>query len=193
MAAFSYISKFLLNVRDNAKTGFKSELTLFFRDEKGAVEPHAELLSTALAVIGFVVLAALLSHTYQGYEARSFALENYETASVLAQTIAEAPALFSQNPNVLSASALDKLSGRTGAKEREKFFATFSENYRFFVEVRTEDRKWHWKIVPNDLEPDFFIESKEKVASSVPVVIEINPAQAVPGTLSVILYKTAWI
>ena len=61
------------------------------------------------------------------------------------------------------------------------------------VEVRTEDGKWHWKIMPDDLDPDFLIEAKEKIASSVPVVIEINPAQAVPGTLSVILYKTAWI
>ena len=94
MAVFSYISKFLLNVRANVKTEFKTGLTLFCRNEKGAVEPHAELLSTALAVIGFVVLAALLSHTYQGYEARSFALENYETASVLAQNHCREPLLF---------------------------------------------------------------------------------------------------
>jgi len=193
LAACSHISKFLLNVRDNVKTDFKTELTLFCRNEKGAVEPHAELLSTALAVIGFVVLAALLSHTYQGYEARSFALENYETASMLAQNIAETPALLSQNPNVLSAPALDKLAGRAGVKEREKFFATFSENYRFLVEVRTGDGKWHWKIVPDDLDPDYLIGAKEMVASSVPVVIEVNPAQAVPGTLTLVLYKTTWI
>jgi hypothetical protein len=35
------------------------------------------------AVIGFIVLAALLSQAYLGYEDRSFALENYESASLL--------------------------------------------------------------------------------------------------------------
>lgn len=193
MAAFSYISKFLLNIGTKAKIEFKTRLTVFCRNEKGAVEPHAELLSTALAVIGFVILAALLSHTYQGYETRSFALENYETASMLAQTIAEAPALLSQNPNVLSAPALDKLSGRAGVKEREKFFSSFSENYRFLVEVHTGDGKWNWKIVPDDLDPNFLIGDKQEIASSVPVIIEVNPAQAVPGTLKVVLYKTTWI
>ena len=60
-----------------------------FRDERGVLEPHAELLSTALAVIGFVVFAAILSQTYLGYEDRSFALENYESASLLAKPLQE--------------------------------------------------------------------------------------------------------
>ena len=67
-----------------------------FRDERGVLEPHADLLSVALAVIGFMVFAALMSQTYLGYEDRSFALENYESASLLAESLAEAPALESR-------------------------------------------------------------------------------------------------
>lgn len=163
-----------------------------FRDESGVLEPQADLLSTALAVIGFVVLAAIMSQAYLGYENRSFALENYESASLLAETLEAAPALKAENSNLLSATALDKLSGPEGIKERKRFFAAFSGNYLFLVEIRTGDGSWQWRIKPDNAGPDFFTEGREKVAASVPVVIELNPAESVPGTLTVVLYKTAW-
>lgn len=163
-----------------------------FRDERGVLEPQADLLSTALAVIGFVVLAAIMSQAYLGYEDRSFALENYESASLLAETLAANPALKAESSNLLSAAALDKLSGSSGIKDRERFFASFSGNYLFLIEIRTGDGRWQWRIEPDSAEPDSFIEGREKVAASVPVVIELNPAESVPGTLTVVLYKTAW-
>lgn len=172
----------------SVKTTCKS----MFRDERGVLEPQADILSTALAVIGFVVFAAIMSHAYLGYEARSFALENYESASLLAETLESSPALKAESSNLISASSLDKLSGPSGIKEREKFFASFSGNYLFLVEVRTWDGKWQWKIVPDNSESDSFIEGREKIAASMPVVIELNPAESVPGTLTVVLYKTLW-
>lgn len=172
----------------SVKTTCKS----IFRDERGVLEPQADILSTALAVIGFVVFAAIMSHAYLGYEARSFALENYESASLLAETLESSPALKAESSNLISASSLDKLSGPSGAKEREKLFASFSGNYLFLVEVQTLDGKWHWTIVPDNFESDFFIEGREKIAASMPVVIELNPAESVPGTLTVVLYKTLW-
>jgi hypothetical protein len=167
-------------------------LKLMYRDERGVLEPQSDILSTALAVIGFVVLAALLSQAYLGYEDRSFALENYESASLLANTLAAAPDLRSESSGMLSAASLDKLSGPGGINEREKLFAAFSGNYRFFIEIRTQDELWDWRIEPVNVEPDSFAEGREKVAASVPVVIELNPAKSVSGTLTVVLYKTAW-
>jgi len=163
-----------------------------FRDERGVLEPHADLLSVALAVIGFMVLAALMSQTYLGYEDRSFALENYESASLLAKNLAEAPVLKAETSSLLSAAALDELSGPEGIRERERFFAAFSGNYLFLVEIRTGDGQWHWRIEPDNAEPESLMEGREKVAASVPVVIELNPAESVPGILTVVLYKTAW-
>ena len=174
------------------KFGKKSDISIL-RDERGVLEPHSDLLATALAVIGFVVLAALLSRAYMGYEDRSFALENYESASLLAGTLAEAPALRAESPGMLSASALDKLSGPGGQDERIKFFAAFSGNYPFLVEIRTGDGRWQWLIDPEIVEPGYPMKKQEKVAASVPVVIELNPAESVPGTLTVVLYKTPWM
>jgi hypothetical protein len=162
------------------------------KDERGVLEPQSDILSIALAVIGFIILAALLSQAYLGYEDRSFALENYESASLLADTLAAAPALKQESSNMLSAASLDKISGPEGIKVREKLFAAFSGNYLFLIEIRTENELCQWRIEPVNVEPDSFSEGREKVAASVPVVIELNPAESVPGTLTVVLYKTAW-
>ncbi|MCC4770243.1 hypothetical protein FXV91_08555 [Methanosarcina sp. DH2] len=162
-------------------------------DERGALEPHSDLVATALAVIGFVVFAALLSRAYMGYEDRSFALENYESASLLAGTIAEAPDLRAENPGKLSAPALDKLSDPYSRDERITFFAPFSGNYPFLVEIRTGDGRWQWLIEPDLVEPGYLMGKQEQVAASVPVVIELNAAESVPGTLTVVLYNTPWV
>ncbi len=167
--------------------------TGLFWNESGVLEPQADLLSTALAVIGFVVFAALLSQGYLGYEDRSFALEHYESASLLAESLAGAPILRAENPDLLSAETLDGLSGSGGEVERERLFAAFSGNYVFLIEVRTLDGKWKWEIIPDDRDPVFFLEETDRIAASIPVVIELNPAESVPGTLTVVLYQPGWV
>jgi hypothetical protein len=186
--AFLFINNWLAGMRSFVKKPDGS----IIQDERGVLEPHSDLIATALAVIGFVVLAALLSKAYMGYEDRSFAIENYEVASLLAETVAEEPVLNGENPGVLSASALDRLSGLEESDERNKFFAEFSGNYIFLVEVRTEDGRWKWVIEPEIVEPGYLIGIQEKVAASVPVVIELSPAEVVPGTLTVVFYKSPW-
>lgn len=170
----------------------KKVCALMLKDECGILEPHTDLLSVALAVIGFMVFTALMSQTYLGYEDRSFALENYETASLIAENLADDPALEAENSGLLSAASLDTFSGPDGSSERARLFASFSGNYRFLVEVRTGNGQWHWRIEPDNAETDTFADGLEKVAASVPVVIELNPAESVPGTLTVVIYKTEW-
>lgn len=170
----------------------KKTCVSMFSDERGVLEPHADLLSVALAVTGFMVFAALMSQTYFGYEDRSFALENYETASLLAESLADDPTFEAGGSGLLSAAALDTLSGPDGVSERRRLFAAFSGNYRFLVEIRAGNGQWHWQIMPDNAEPEAFSEDREKVAASVPVVIELNPAQSVPGTLNVVIYKAEW-
>lgn len=187
------MSSFISNRLVVVKKFVRKVGTSILQNEKGILEPHSDLIATALAIIGFVVLAALLSRAYVGYDDSSFALENYESASILAGTLAESPDLKAENPGMLSASALDKLSGPEGHDERKKFFAAFSGNYPFMVEVRTEDGRWQWLIEPELVEPGYLMGKQEKVAASVPVVIELSPTESVPGTLTVVLYSTPWM
>lgn len=201
LAACLFISSFpknrFRNLSARSRAGalikpVKQKCVLMIRDERGVLEPHADMLSVALAVIGFMVFAALMSQTYFGYEDRSFALENYESASLLAVSLADDPILRTESSGLLSAAALDILSGPEGANERARLFAAFSGNSRFLVEIRTGDGQWRWRILPDNVEPEAFADGREKVAASLPVVIQLNPAQSVQGILTVVVYKTAW-
>ncbi len=183
---------FALDRLKNVIKPAKKMCVLMFRDEQGMLEPHADLLSVALAVTGFMIFAALMSQTYFGYEDRSFALENYETVSLLAESLADDPIFEAGSSGLLSAATLDTLSGPEGVSERRRLFAAFSGNYRFLVEIKAGNDQLRWRIMPDNVEPEAFSEDREKVAASVPVVIELNPAQSVSGTLTVVIYKAEW-
>lgn len=192
MTVSSFINNRVCSMFDDVIELIRKTFKLMYCDESGILEPQSDILSTALAVIGFTVLAALMSQAYLGYEDRSFSLENYESASLLADSIARAPALRAGSSNLLSAESLDKLSGPGGLKDREKLFAAFSGNYQFYIEIKTQDELWNWRVEPVNVGSDFFSEGREKIAVSVPVVIELNPAKSVPGTLKVVLLKADW-
>ncbi|WP_054865171.1 hypothetical protein [Methanosarcina barkeri] len=108
------------------------------RDEHGVLEPHTDLLSVALAVIGFMVFAALMSQTYLGYEDRSFALENYETASLIAENLADDPVLGAESSGLLSAASLDTLSGRMGLMKEQRFLQLFPGITSFWLKSEQE-------------------------------------------------------
>lgn len=187
------ISSFINNWLESVRNFVKKPADSILRDEQGVLEPHSDLVATALAVIGFVVLAVLLSKVYTGYEGCSFSLEKYESASLLASNVAGSPVLKADNPGALSASALDRLSGSEGHDERKKFFASFSGNDPFMVEVRTDNGQCQWVIEPESAESGYLMGKQTKVAASVPVVIELNSAETFPGTLTVVIYETSWI
>ncbi|MDI3539110.1 MAG: hypothetical protein PWQ52_233, partial [Methanolobus sp.] len=63
----------------------------FTSDEKAFMEPHNDIISTAMVVIGFVIFAALISKTYFAYDDNSLALENYRQAALIASDIAAYP------------------------------------------------------------------------------------------------------
>ncbi|MDD3042247.1 MAG: hypothetical protein PHW56_04790, partial [Methanosarcinaceae archaeon] len=198
----------------------RPHLSDLMKNEKAFLEPQTDLLAVGLAVIGFVVFAAILSRTYLAYEEHSFALENYESATLLAENLAGNRAFLAkgsgdngvgagvkkseergEGSGLFSAAALDELASPSGQKAREKLFSGFSGNYVFFVEVRTENGKWEWKIepeVPAAQKAWFFSttgfpDSGDRVAASVPVAIELSPAETVRGTLTVYLYDTGWV
>jgi hypothetical protein len=129
----SFISNQISSTLETTSEFVMTTFKLMYKDERGVLEPQSDILSTALAVMGFVVFAVILSQAYLGYEDRSFALENYESASLLANTLAAAPDLRQESSNTLSAFSLDKLSGPEGIKQREKIFAAFSGNYLFYI------------------------------------------------------------
>ncbi|MBN2110371.1 MAG: hypothetical protein JW705_04700 [Methanosarcinaceae archaeon] len=163
----------------------------FINDDDAFMEPHNDIISTALVVIGFVVFAAIVSEAYLTFDENSFALDNYRQASMIAKDIAEYPGIQGSRTDLISAEALDMIS--VPAKDREMhemFFHRFSGNVDFYVEINTNDKEHQWMIRrdrSNDPERDI-------IAASVPVVIELGSgACCVPGTLTVRIWKNRWI
>ena len=165
-------------------------MSLFISDERGLLEPQNDLFATALLVIGFVVFAAIMSKAYLTYDEHSFALENYEEASRIAQAIASDELLHTTRSGIISASVLDRIN--TPASDgtvRDMLFSSFSGNFEFSVEVVTDDEKHQWTI---EQRPTGTAKG-DVIAASVPVVIELNPAESVAGTLTVKMKKRGWI
>ncbi|WP_445476266.1 hypothetical protein ACT9XH_06075 [Methanococcoides methylutens] len=160
-------------------------MCLFINDEQAILEPHNDILATALVVIGFVIFAAVMSNAYLTYDEQSHSIENYEEASRIAESIASWDELQGTRPDILSADTLEDISYPVSDIDKhDLFFARFSTNNEFSAEVRTDDGKHHWSIHKSQTEA-----SGNVIAASIPVIIEINPAQYTSGTLTVRLWK----
>lgn len=165
-------------------------MSLFISDERGVLEPQNDLFATALLVIGFVVFAAIMSKAYITYDEHSFALENYEEASRIAQAVASDELLHTTRPGIISASVLDRISTPASDETiREMLFSSFSGNFEFTVEIVTDDKNHKWTIKQR---PTGAVNG-DVIAASVPVVIELNPVESVAGTLTVKMRKRGWI
>ena len=165
-------------------------MSLFINDERGLLEPQNDLFATALLVIGFVVFAAIMSKAYITYDEHSFALENYEEASRIAQAVSSDELLHTTRSGIISASVLDRINTPASDETmRDMLFSGFSGNFEFSVEVVTDDGKYRWTI---EQRPTGTADG-DVIAASVPVVIELNPAESVAGTLTVKMKKRGWI
>ncbi|MDK2833300.1 MAG: hypothetical protein PWR29_1812 [Methanolobus sp.] len=163
----------------------------FTSDEKAFMEPHNDIISTAMVVIGFVIFAALISKTYFAYDDNSLALENYRQAALIASDIAAYPPIQGSRQDLISADALDAISIPAADREMHtEFFRRFSANLDFTVEIRTDDGSHMWMIDRHETPSS----DNDIIAASVPVVIELgNNALCVPGTVTVRLRKNRWI
>ena len=163
-------------------------ISLFINDERGLLEPQNDLFATALLVIGFVVFAAIMSKAYLTYDENSFALENYEEVSRIAQAIASDELLLTTNSRLISASVLDRINTPASDETmRDMLFSGFSGNFEFSVDIVSDDGKHQWTIEQTSTA------NGDVISASVPVVIELNPAESIAGTLTVKMKKRGWI
>lgn len=166
-------------------------ISSFISDDTAFMEPHNDIISTSLVVIGFVVFAAILSSTYFAFDNNSYALDNYKHASLLANNIAGYQEIQGSRIDLISAEELDVLSSPVKDENKHRmFFQRFSGNMDFSVDISTNDGKFRWTIDRYENSPT----KNEIIAASVPVVIELGSnANCAPGTLTVCVRKNKWI
>ncbi|AEH61252.1 conserved hypothetical protein [Methanosalsum zhilinae DSM 4017] len=162
-------------------------ICFFINDEKGLLEPQNDIMATAMLVVGFVVFAAIMSEAYIVYDHNSHALENYEDASRIAESLASSDLLYDNENGVISADALDHLCNpEKGKYSKQILFSSLSAGFTYTVEVYTQCNEHRW-ILKESENMKYF--SNEVIAASVPVVIEINPVESVPGVLCVRIWN----
>jgi hypothetical protein len=105
---------------------------LFISDERAILEPHNDIIATALAVIGFVIFATVMSKAYLTYDEQSSSIENYEEASRIAESVASWKELRGSRPDIISAKELDLIAEPiTDAEMHKRFFGKFTSNNHF--------------------------------------------------------------
>ncbi|WP_406659640.1 hypothetical protein V7O66_07250 [Methanolobus sp. ZRKC3] len=166
-------------------------ISSFTNDDRAFIEPHNDIISTALVVIGFVIFTAIVSSTYIAFDENSYALENYRHAALIANDIVGYKEIQGSRIDVISADELDEIA--TPIRDDKKhimFFQRYSGNIDFSVDVSTNDAQYHWTIDRYEGNSS----QKDIIAASAPVVIELgNNARCVPGTLTVKVRKNKWI
>ncbi|MCD4808154.1 MAG: hypothetical protein K8R13_11445 [Methanococcoides sp.] len=163
-------------------------LCLFISDERAILEPHNDIIATALVVIGFVIFAAVMSKAYLTYDEQSSSIENYEEASRIAESVASWEELRGSRPDIISAKELDLIAEPiTDAEMHKRFFGKFTSNNHFSVDIRTDDGKYHWEIKKEE-----YPETGNLIAASIPIIIETTPAQHITGTVTVRTWGHQW-
>ena len=158
---------------------------LFIRDDKAILEPHNDMLATAIVVIGLVIFMALVAKAYIIHDEQTHSLENYEEASLIAEKLVLLEQLQGTRPNTMSALSLDRItSSSSDHNAKEILYSGFSSNNDFTIEVRTNDGRYEWHISKEESSYP-----KEVIAASVPVTIETETLQYYPGTLTVKITK----
>lgn len=163
-------------------------LYLFINDERAILEPHNDIIATALVVIGFVVFAAVMSKAYITYDEQSSSIENFEEASRIAESIAAWDEIRGSRPDIISAQRIDLISEPVSdAEMHARFFGKFTANSRFSVEIRTDDGRYSWEIREGQEQARGNI-----IAASVPIIIETTPTNHILGTLTVKTWQDGW-
>ncbi|MCD4703463.1 MAG: hypothetical protein K8R64_04095 [Methanosarcinaceae archaeon] len=158
----------------------------FINDDRGVLEPHNDILATALMIIGFVVLAAILAQTYLTYDDNSMVLRNYEEATRIAENIASFDEIQAAGPDRISAQALDTISYPISDSEaHRRFFARYADGLDLSVHITTDDGHHQWTIERYSTHTL----GNNVIAASVPVVIELSPAEFASGTIRVSIQK----
>ncbi len=157
-------------------------MSSFTSDDRGVMEPYADLPSMALAVVGFIIFIALVAQAYTAYQQKAFMAEHYQDAANLADKLSKDSALLSgSRTDVIGASEIEKISGSP-----QELFRKYGSYYNFMFKVEAHQAGREYStVIKNPNVP----ESKIGVSASVPVTVKLNEVQEVPGALTVRVWK----
>ncbi len=158
-------------------------MSSFISDERGVIEPYADLSAMALAVVGFIIFIGIVAQAYTAYQQKAFIAEHYQDASALSEKLSRDSALTnSARPDIIDAGKVEEIKDDPH-ELLEKYGAYY--NFMFKVEANSADRPYSTII----MDPRITTGSKIGISASIPVTVKINEVQELPGMLTVKIWR----
>jgi hypothetical protein len=156
-------------------------ISSFIKDEKGIIEPYSELPAMALAVVGFIVFMAVLAQAHTTYQEKTFIAGHFQDASNLAKKLGKDSSLTGTRPGIIDSGKLEALKN-----DPDEIIKKYGSYYNFMFKVESNSgEKAYSSVIKNPAS----VESKAGVSASIPVTIELNDIEEIPGTLTVRIWS----
>lgn len=156
-------------------------MSSFISDERGIIEPYADLPAMALAVVGFVVFIAIISQAYSAYEEKSFIAGHYQDAANLADMLARDRILTGARPGMIESDKLETIK-----KDPAEIFQKYGSYYNFMFKVDSNSGNREYSIIIKNHDSG---ESKIGISASIPVTVKLNDLEEQPGILTVKIWS----
>jgi len=156
-------------------------MSSFINDDKGMIEPYSELPAMALAVVGFIVFIAILTQAYTTYQEKSFIAGHFQDASNLARKLGKDSSLIGTRPDIIDSGKLEALKN-----DPDEIIKKYGSYYNFMFKVESNSGEKAYSIVIKKADSG---EPKAAVSASIPVTVELNDVEEIPGTLTVRIWS----
>ena len=149
---------------------------MFISDERGMVEPNSDLVSMALAVIGFVIFFSTVAHVYQVHQEKTYIVQHYDDAASLAGLlIRDSKLTATDRPDLIDAFKIESLTSDQIRELKHRYGNVY--DFSFKIEV------------PPTYSETIGTCEDMGVSASVPVTIRLNEACEKPGTFTVKIWE----
>jgi hypothetical protein len=149
----------------------------FWANEQGISEEYTSLPALSVVMIGFSLFLILLAHTYTAYQDRMTQVQYYQIAEGLLGKCTNPDSSFMRSGLV----DVSLLANTTSVLRLQNEY--HSSNISFILRLHYLDVDYDYPGPPPSTTP-------HRVAASKQLGVFLNDAQTIPGTLTLILWRT---
>jgi hypothetical protein len=152
----------------------------FLQDKRAISEEFTSLPALAVVMIGFTLFVALIGNTYIAYHQRRAIVEDYQIGAFISTKLTSPHCFFMRPGGIVDLPCLERDSEALQLLQNNYL----SSGINFTIRIHWLE---HIREFPTSLPSDV----GNRIAISKPVGIYLNPAQTVPGSLTVILWEVS--
>ncbi len=160
-----------------------TSLRSFYHNDAAVSEEFTALPAIAVVMIGFTLFILLVANVYQAYEERIDSIQKYQTADFIATKLTNKDSPFIQSAGIIQYMNFKNFQNEPTWNELQKKYKSAGIGFMLkltwdtgFLEVKPSS-SFNLATIGN------------RVAVSRDISIQLNPAETVPGKLTIITWK----